>query len=72
VRPVRVAAYLEVLQKRMAAYSRIHQLAAIQILSDWLVVSEGVQRNRASSVKGPKHVVEKGTPPCFRPNKPWR
>lgn len=60
VRPVHVAAYIEGLQKKMAAPSIKLQLAAIRMLFDWLVVGQVVPVNPASSVKGPKHVVKKG------------
>lgn len=65
VRPVHVAAYIEGLQKKIAAPSVKLQLAAIRMLFDWLVVSQVVPINPASSVKGPKHVVKKGKTPVL-------
>ena len=59
VRPVHVAAYIEGLQKEVAAESVKLQLAAIRMLFDWLVVSQVVQLSLASSVRGPKHVAKK-------------
>lgn len=55
-----VAAYVEDLQKKIAAPSVNLQLAAIRMLFDWLVVGQVVPVNPASSVRGPKHVVKKG------------
>jgi len=65
VRPFHVAAYIEGLQKKIAAPSVKLQLAAIRMLFDWLVVSQVVPTNPASSVKGPKHVVKKGKTPVL-------
>jgi site-specific recombinase XerC len=53
---VHVAAYIEGLQKF---------IAAIRMLFDWLVVSQVVPVNPASSVRGPKHVVKKGKTPVL-------
>jgi len=65
VRPVHVAAYVEGLQKKIAAPSVKLQLAAIRMLFDWLVVGQVVPVNPASSVRGPKHVVKKGKTPVL-------
>jgi site-specific recombinase XerD len=65
VRPVHVAAYVEGLQKTIAAPSVKLQLAAIRMLFDWLVVGQVVPVNPASSVRGPKHVVKKGKTPVL-------
>lgn len=65
VRPVHVAAYIENLQKKIAAPSVKLQLAAIRMFFDWLVVGQIVPVNPASSVKGPKHVVKKGKTPVL-------
>jgi len=40
-------------------------LAAIRMLFDWLVVGQVVPHNPASSVRGPKHVVERGKTPVL-------
>ena len=63
--PVHVAAYIEGLQKKIAAPSVKLQLAAIRMLFDWLVVGQVVPVNPASSVRGPKHVVKKGKTPVL-------
>jgi len=65
VRPVHVAAYIETLQKEMAAPSVKLQLAAIRMLFDWLVLGQVVPVNPASAVRGPKHVVKKGKTPVL-------
>ena len=65
VRPVHVAAYVETLQREMAAPSVKLQLAAIRMLFDWLVVGQVVPVNPASSVRGPKHIVKKGKTPVL-------
>jgi len=65
VRPIHIAAYIEGLQKKLSAPSVKLQLAAIRMLFDWLVVSQVVPVNPASSVRGPKHVVKKGKTPVL-------
>ena len=65
VRPVHVAAYIEGLQRKVAAPSVKLQLAAIRMMFNYLVVSQVVPVNPASSVKGPKHVVKKGKTPVL-------
>ena len=65
IRTFPVAAYIEGLQKKIAAPSVKLQLAAIRMLFDYLVVSHVVPVNPASSVKGPEHVVKKGKTPVL-------
>ena len=60
IEPVHVAAYIEALQKRLAAPSVKQHLAAIRMLFDWLVVGQVLAVNPASPVRGPKHSVKKG------------
>jgi site-specific recombinase XerC len=60
-----VAAYIEELTKTIAAPSVKLQLAALRMLFDFLVVSQAAPLNPASSVKGPKHVVQKGKTPVL-------
>lgn len=60
IEPVHVAAYIEVLQKRLSAPSVKQHLAAIRMLFDWLVVGQVVAVNPASPVRGPKYSVKKG------------
>jgi site-specific recombinase XerD len=65
VRPVHIAAYVEGLQREIAAPSVKLRLAAIRMLFDWLVVGQVMPVNPASSVRGPKHVVKKGKTPVL-------
>ena len=60
----------------VAAYIRTHpgsvptvkqHLAAIRMLCDWLVVSQVLPVNPAAAVRGPKHVVTKGSTPVLTP-----
>ena len=65
VRPVHVAAYIEDLQKQLAAPSVKQHLAAVRMLYDWLVVGQVVPTNPASAVRGPKYSVKKGKTPIL-------
>ena|ERR1035437_8678259 len=60
IEPMHVAAYIEVLQTRLAAPSVKQHLAAVRMLFDWLVVGQVVAVNPASPVRGPKYSVKKG------------
>jgi site-specific recombinase XerD len=60
IEPVHVAAYIEALQKRLAAPSVKQHLAAIRMLFDWLVIGQVIAVNPASPVRGPKYSVKKG------------
>jgi integrase len=55
-----VAAYIEMLQARLAAPSVKQHLAAIRMLFDWLVVGQVIAVNPASPVRGPRYSVKKG------------
>ena len=65
IEPVTVAAYIELLQKRLAAPSVKQHLAAIRMLFDWLVTGQVVPSNPAASVRGPKYVVKIGLTPVL-------
>ena len=65
VEPFHVAAYIETLQLQMTAPSVKLQLAALRVLFDWLVVSQIIPVNPASSVRGRKHSVKKGETPVL-------
>lgn len=65
IEPVVIAAYVEQLQKSLAAPSVKQNLAAIRMLFDWLVVGQIVPFNPASSVRGPRHVVKRGKTPVL-------
>ena len=59
IRPHDVATYIEQLLAIEASAPLVkHQLAAVRMLFDWLVVGQIVPANPASAVRGPKHVVE--------------
>ena len=58
----------------VAAYIRTHpgsvptvkqHLAAIRMLGDWLVVNQVLPVNPAVAVRGPKHIVTKGSTPVL-------
>lgn len=60
IQPVHVAAYVEQLGQEKAPPTVKQHLAAIRMLFDWMVIGQVVPSNPASSVRGPKHVVETG------------
>ena len=73
VRGLRLAA---VSPLHVAAYIRTHpgsvptvkqHLAAIRMLGDWLVVNQILPVNPAAAVRGPKHIVTKGSTPVLSP-----
>ena len=65
VRPVTVAAYIELLQTTHAKPTVKQNLATIRMLFDWLVVGQVVPVNPAHAVRGPKHVVTQGKTPVL-------
>ena len=65
IKPVRVAAYIEQLQKDYAKPSVKQQLATIRMLFDWLVTGQVIPVNPAHAVRGPKHVVKTGKTPVL-------
>jgi integrase/recombinase XerD len=66
VEPIHVAAHIEELTRAKARPTVKQHLAAIKMLFDWLVVGQVVPHNPAASVRGPKHVVRKGTTPVLK------
>lgn len=66
--PVVISAYIEELMNTHAKPSVKQELAAIRMLFDWLVVGQVVPFNPASSVRGPKHVVKRGSTPVLTPD----
>lgn len=63
IKPIVVAAFIE---KHDGAKPSVKQsLAAIRMLFDWLVVTQIIPVNPASSVRGPKHVVKTGKTPAL-------
>ena len=65
VKPVTVAAYIELLQTTHAKPTVKQHLATIRMLFDWLVIGQVVPVNPAHAVRGPKHVVTKGKTPVL-------
>jgi site-specific recombinase XerD len=65
VRPVTVAAYVELLQKTHSKPTVKQNLATIRMLFDWLVTGQVVPVNPAHAVRGPKHVVTRGKTPVL-------
>jgi site-specific recombinase XerD len=65
VKPVTVAAYIELLQQTHSKPTVKQQLATIRMLFDWLVTGQVVSINPAHAVRGPKHVVTKGKTPVL-------
>jgi integrase/recombinase XerD len=65
VQPVHVAAYIELLGRRLSAPSVKQHLACIRMLFDWLVTGQVMPLNPAHSVRGPRHSVSKGVTPVL-------
>ncbi len=63
IEPVVVAAYIE--QHDGSKPTVKQHLAAIRMLFDWLVTGQVVPHNPATSVRGPRHVVKRGTTPVL-------
>lgn len=67
IEPVVVAAYIEELCGSHSRPTVKQHLAAIKMLFDWLTTGGVIPFNPAASVRGPKHVVRKGTTPVLKP-----
>ena len=65
VSPLHVAAYIRTHPGSVPTVKQ--HLAAIRMLCDWLVVSQVLPVNPAAAVRGPKHVVTKGSTPVLMP-----
>jgi integrase/recombinase XerD len=65
IKPFHVAAYIEELQRELAAPSVKQHLAAVRMLFDWLVTGAIMPMNPAASVRGPKYVIKKGKTPVL-------
>ena len=63
--PVHVAAYVELLQRDLAAPSVKQHLAAVRMMFDYLVTGGVLRVNPAAAVRGPKHVVKTGKTPVL-------
>ena len=65
VSPLHVAAYIRTHPGSVPTVKQ--HLAAIRMLCDWLVVNQVLPVNPAAAVRGPKHVVTKGSTPVLSP-----
>ena len=65
IKPIRVAAYIEQLRLTHAKPSIKQHLATVRMLFDWLVTGHVIDVNPAHAVRGPKHVVTKGSTPVL-------
>ena len=71
VKPVHVAAYIEMLGlpepqgRGLSKPSIKQQLAALRMLFDWLVVGHTLEGNPAHAVRGPKYSQKKGKTPVL-------
>lgn len=66
--PTLIAFYIEQLLKTYSKPTVKQHLAAIRMLFDFFVTGGILKVNPASSVRGPKHVVIKGTTPVLQPD----
>jgi site-specific recombinase XerC len=67
IESVRVAAYIEQLQKARSAQTAKLRLAALRHLFDWMVIGQIMPLNPASAVRGPRHIVRCGKTPVLDP-----
>ena len=65
IEPMHIAAYIRQLGDRFEKPTVKQHLAAIRMLFDWLVTGQVVAANPAHSVRGPKHVVNRGKTPVL-------
>jgi site-specific recombinase XerD len=65
IKPVMVAAYIELRQKTHSKPTVKQCLATIRMLGDWLVVGQIMPTNPAAAVRGPRHVVTRGKTPVL-------
>lgn len=72
IRPVHVAAYIEILGRDVSKATVKQTLAAVRSLFDYLVVNQVMPTNPAHSVRGPKLVIRKGKTPILQPDEASR
>lgn len=65
IRPVHVAAYVEMLGHERSAPTVKQHLAAVRMLFDHLVVGQVLEMNPATAVRGPSHSVKRGKTPVL-------
>ncbi len=67
ITPFHVVGYVEELGHLKSKPTVKQHLAAIRMLFDYLVTGQALPMNPAAPVRGPKHVVRKGTTPVLTP-----
>ena len=67
IEPIHIAAWVEKRITEASAPTVKQNLAAVRHLFDWLVTGQILPSNPATSVRGPKHVVQKGKTPVLTP-----
>jgi integrase/recombinase XerC len=67
IQPIHVSAYIELLGRDFEKTTVKQHLAAIRMMFDWLVTGQIVPINPATSVRGPKHDIIRGTTPILTP-----
>jgi hypothetical protein len=72
VQPLRVAAWVEHLGRKVSASTVKQRLAGLRHLFDWLVTGQVVATNPAASVRGPAHSVRRGKTPVLAPDEARR
>ena len=72
IHSIHIATYIEGLQQHLSAPTVKQHLAAIRMLFDWLVTGHVVYNNPATSVRGPKYVVNQGKTPILTPDETRR
>jgi hypothetical protein len=65
IRHLHVAAHVEALTRSHALATAKQRLAAIRALLDWMTVGQAIPSNPAASVRGPRHVVRRGSTPVL-------
>ena len=65
IRPLHVAAYIEMLTLEVSAPTVKQNLAAVRMLFDYLVVGQIVEMNPAAAVRGPSYSNKKGKTPIL-------
>ena len=67
IEPIHVAAYIEFLGREFEKSTVKQHLAAIRMLFDWFLTGQIVSINPATSVRGPRYSVMRGTTPVLLP-----
>jgi site-specific recombinase XerD len=65
IRPLHVAAYVELLTRERSAPTVKQNLAAVRMLFDYLVTGGVLEMNPAAAVKGPSYSAKKGKTPVL-------